>query len=80
MVGVAGFEPTAPTPPAWCATRLRYTPMKILINDLGRSFKIIPAKAHIDSLIRHAPYGRKTFKKPARPAGNPEQSSSACSP
>ena len=26
MVGVAGFEPTTPTPPAWCATSLRYTP------------------------------------------------------
>jgi hypothetical protein len=26
MVGVAGFEPTTPTPPVWCATRLRYTP------------------------------------------------------
>ncbi len=29
VVGVAGFEPTAPTPPAWCATRLRYTPFYI---------------------------------------------------
>lgn len=26
MVGAAGFEPTTPTPPAWCATRLRYAP------------------------------------------------------
>jgi hypothetical protein len=51
-VGVAGFEPTAPTPPAWCATRLRYTPffrfhsighflacqIQILTNGLGKSF------------------------------------------
>ena len=26
MVGAAGFEPTTPTPPVWCATRLRYAP------------------------------------------------------
>ena len=26
MVGVAGFEPTTPSPPVKCATRLRYTP------------------------------------------------------
>lgn len=25
-VGVAGFEPTTPTTPKWCATGLRYTP------------------------------------------------------
>ncbi len=28
LVGVAGFEPTTPTPPVWCATRLRYTPIQ----------------------------------------------------
>jgi hypothetical protein len=28
-VGVAGFEPTTPTTPKWCATGLRYTPKKI---------------------------------------------------
>jgi hypothetical protein len=39
MVGVAGFEPTAPTPPAWCATRLRYTPMVLCIVDLSAAFK-----------------------------------------
>lgn len=27
MVGVAGFEPTTTSPPDWCATRLRYTPV-----------------------------------------------------
>lgn len=26
MVGVIGFEPTTPSPPAKCATKLRYTP------------------------------------------------------
>src|SRR5688572_4061733 len=26
LVGVAGFEPAAPTSRTWCATRLRYTP------------------------------------------------------
>tara|TARA_Y100000310_G_scaffold270161_1_gene283815 strand:- start:233 stop:445 length:213 start_codon:yes stop_codon:yes gene_type:complete len=26
LVGVAGFEPATPTPPEWCATKLRYTP------------------------------------------------------
>lgn len=28
MVGTAGFEPTTPTPPVWCATWLRYAPTK----------------------------------------------------
>src|SRR5690625_1389272 len=26
MVGAAGFEPTTPSPPDWCATRLRHAP------------------------------------------------------
>lgn len=26
MVGAAGFEPTTPTTPKWCATKLRYAP------------------------------------------------------
>ncbi len=26
VVGAKGFEPPTPTPPAWCATRLRYAP------------------------------------------------------
>ena len=26
MVGAAGFEPTTPSPPVKCATRLRYAP------------------------------------------------------
>ena len=28
MVGAAGFEPTTPSPPVKCATRLRYAPAK----------------------------------------------------
>jgi hypothetical protein len=28
MVGTAGFEPTTPTPPVWCATWLRYAPTR----------------------------------------------------
>src|SRR5690606_28477616 len=27
LVGAAGFEPTTPSPPDWCATRLRYAPL-----------------------------------------------------
>ena len=27
MVGATGFEPATTTPPAWCATRLRYAPI-----------------------------------------------------
>ncbi len=26
LVGTTGFEPATPTPPVWCATRLRYVP------------------------------------------------------
>ena len=26
VVGTTGFEPATPTPPVWCATRLRYVP------------------------------------------------------
>src|SRR3546814_20583980 len=32
MVGAAGFEPTTPTPPVWCATRLRYAPTRRTIG------------------------------------------------
>ena len=38
-VGVAGFEPTTSTTPKWCATGLRYTPMrmaKIRRRDVSR--------------------------------------------
>src|SRR3546814_7915613 len=33
MVGAAGFEPTTPTPPVWCATRLRYAPTRRTIGE-----------------------------------------------
>jgi hypothetical protein len=29
MVGVIGFEPTTPSPPAKCATKLRHTPTEV---------------------------------------------------
>lgn len=28
-IGAAGFEPTTPTTPKWCATKLRYAPIKL---------------------------------------------------
>src|SRR5580704_11876362 len=28
LVGVAGFEPATPSSRTWCATRLRYTPLR----------------------------------------------------
>lgn len=35
LVGEAGFEPTTLYPPGRCATRLRYTPMKLLTHATG---------------------------------------------
>ena len=32
MVSVAEFESATPTPPEWCATRLRYTEMKTFLT------------------------------------------------
>ena len=34
MVGAIGFEPTTPSPPAKCATRLRYAPTCGLYSDI----------------------------------------------
>ncbi len=34
MVGVAGFEPATLWSQTRCATRLRYTPMRLLIQQL----------------------------------------------
>ena len=31
LVGAAGFEPTTPSPPVKCATRLRYAPADVII-------------------------------------------------
>ncbi|GEM_PF-2330885 len=33
LVGTAGFEPTTPTPPVWCATRLRYAPKRPVLAE-----------------------------------------------
>ncbi len=27
FVGLTGFEPATPTPPVWCATKLRHSPL-----------------------------------------------------
>ncbi len=51
MVGQAGFEPTTPSPPVKCATRLRYCPngpyltcslieRKRLVAGRGRVFQV----------------------------------------
>ena len=34
LVGAAGFEPTTPSPPVKCATRLRYAPTGLVIRLL----------------------------------------------
>ena len=49
MVGVIGFEPTTPSPPAKCATKLRHTPTEArillisLMNAMGlfRAFFVV---------------------------------------
>lgn len=33
LVGATGFEPATPTPPVWCATRLRYAPSERCVNE-----------------------------------------------
>ena len=43
-IGAAGFEPTTPTTPKWCATKLRYAPLEgsyhsafpVLLNRVER--------------------------------------------
>ena len=30
FVGLTGFEPATPTPPVWCATKLRHSPIRYL--------------------------------------------------
>ena len=41
MVGAAGFEPTTPSPPDWCATRLRYAPTRVLLYTFCLAFSSI---------------------------------------
>ena len=43
LVGTAGFEPATPTPPVWCATRLRYAPItERALYLLGKSMQVDP--------------------------------------
>ena len=37
---MAGFEPAAPRPPAWCATKLRYFPETQIIGRAWKSCEI----------------------------------------
>ena len=37
---MAGFEPAAPRPPAWCATKLRYIPETQIIGRAWKSCEI----------------------------------------
>ena len=62
MVGVAGFEPTTPTPPVWCATRLRYTPIDCLVMPtiadwLGRVKGGVLANRHAGFEVSQASFG-----------------------
>ena len=43
LVGQAGFEPTAPTTPRWCATKLRYCPKltKPILSRMASRVNII---------------------------------------
>ena len=34
VIGTAGFEPTTPTTPKWCATKLRYVPFFFKLSQL----------------------------------------------
>src|SRR5690606_31315682 len=49
-VGATGFEPATPTPPVWCATRLRYAPAKarasgVRERGLYARFSVVQARA-----------------------------------
>jgi hypothetical protein len=48
MVGQAGFEPTAPTTPRWCATKLRYCPE---LTEFILSFLANPVNSIVDFRI-----------------------------
>ena len=37
---MAGFEPAAPRPPAWCATKLRYIPEDQILGRAAKSCEI----------------------------------------
>ena len=50
FVGLTGFEPATPTPPVWCATKLRHSPIRYLNGNY----------ANITALS----YGPKTGRSP----------------
>jgi hypothetical protein len=38
-IGAAGFEPTTPTTPKWCATKLRYAPAEAKLSQRFAPFQ-----------------------------------------
>ena len=54
LVGVAGFEPTTTTPPVWCATRLRYTPILEILGASVENYqykKLLTSPRKLDELM-----------------------------
>lgn len=52
MVGVIGFEPTTPSPPAKCATKLRYVPTQArIIMILSDNAMLIESYVEKSSII-----------------------------
>ena len=48
LVGARGFEPPTTSPPAKCATRLRYAPKARIVAEIEPPKKIVqPAEAEI---------------------------------
>ena len=39
QIGAAGFEPTTPTTPKWCATKLRYAPARKKLSQRFAAFR-----------------------------------------
>ena len=50
LVGTAGFEPATTTPPAWCATRLRYAP-----KNLNKKKRVYP-NIYTECIVYHDLY------------------------
>ena len=42
-IGAAGFEPTTPTTPKWCATKLRYAPADGSYHSVFRGWGVRPS-------------------------------------
>ena len=55
MVGMAGFEPTTTSPPARCATRLRYIPRKGHLTRQKNFYMIFIVKIRISLNIARGP-------------------------